>query len=137
MGVSYKGGTFTYHSLDDNQAVLLKKFSHFQDGYFGEQNNRNEAVRNYTSDDPLKTGKEFYDTAANGGKEEPIYDKKTGKVIGRKTEMKDGTIIVFREKSSSDGSPVIEIFISKRDVDKNGKSIIKEQKIHFEDTKGE
>ena len=70
--------------------------------------------------------KDFYDTAAHGGIEGAMDNGK-----GYVTKMKDGTILSYRETSSSDGSPAVEINI--KQSDEHGD--IKYQKIHF--VKGE
>lgn len=46
---------------------------------------------------------------------------------GHYTKMKDGSILSYREVSSSDGTPAVEINI-KKSTDHGG---IKYQKIHF------
>lgn len=46
---------------------------------------------------------------------------------GNYTKMKDGSILSYREVSSSDGSPAVEINI-KKSIDHGG---IKNRKIHF------
>ena len=47
------------------------------------------------------------------------------------TELKDGTIISYREVTSTEGSPAVEINI-KKSTDTGG---VKKQKIHFEKRK--
>lgn len=47
------------------------------------------------------------------------------------TELKDGTIISYREITSTEGSPAVEINI-KKSTDTGG---VKKQKIHFEKRK--
>ena len=60
--------------------------------------------------------------------EEPIFNKKTGDEIGQKTTLSDGSIISWRNVSSSaDGSPAVDINIE-YSSDSGG---IKRQKIHF------
>ena len=124
MGFGYKGDTGHYHTLGENAASLKESYKFNPNtGYFGEPGkSSNNHVRNIESEDPLKTSKDFYEKAAYGGKEKPLGNGK-----GMQTEMKDGTIITFRETSSSDGTPVVEINI--QSSDNNGG--IKKQKIHF------
>lgn len=125
MGHGYKGDTGHHHSITENLGSLTAKYD-YSNGYFGEQGKGRSFVRNISSDDPANTAKDFYDTAAHGGIEGAMYNGK-----GYVTKMKDGTILSYREVSSSDGSPAVEINI--RQSDDNGD--IKYQKIHF--VKGE
>lgn len=128
MGVSYKGGTSSYHSVSDNVFSVSKDYPINASGYFGTKGDSSDnSVRHITSEDPTSTAKDFYDKLAYGGIESNITNKKTGKVIGKKTTMKDGTIITSREVSSSDGSPAVDINIQKS----NAPAGISGQKIHF------
>lgn len=124
MGFGYKGDTGHYHTLGENAASLKESYKfNPNSGYFGEPGkSSNNHVRNIESEDPLKTSKDFYEKAAYGGKETPL---KNGE--GVITIMKDGTVIVFRETSHSDGTSAIDINI-KSPKDNGG---IKSQKIHF------
>jgi hypothetical protein len=132
MGSGYKGNTDHYHSISENLPPMKEKYF-YKDGYFGNKgnNSKNNKVRHIESCDPSKTAKEFYDTLTHGGKEEPIYDKKTGEKIGKKTTLADGSVVAWRKVSSSDGSPAVDINIE-YSSDSGG---IKQQKIHF--VKGE
>lgn len=125
MGHGYKGDTGHHHSITENLGSLTAKYD-YSNGYFGEQGKGRSFVRNISSDDPASTAKDFYDTAAHGGIEGAMDNGK-----GYVTKMKDGTILSYREVSSSDGSPTVEINI--RQSDDHGD--IKYQKIHF--VKGE
>lgn len=121
MGHGYKGDTGHYHSITENLGTLSSKYE-YSNGYFGEQGKGRSFVRNIRSEDPASTAKSFYDTAAHGGIEKTMDNGK-----GYVTKMKDGTILSYREVSSSDGSPAVEINI--RHSDDHGD--IKYQKIHF------
>lgn len=125
MGHGYKGDTGHHHSITENLGSLTAKYD-YSNGFFGEQGKGRSFVRNISSDDPASTAKDFYDTAAHGGIEGAMDNGK-----GYVTKMKDGTILSYREVSSSDGSPTVEINI--RQSDDHGD--IKYQKIHF--VKGE
>ena len=57
MGVSYKGGSTSYHSIADNVKNTADTYK-FQNGYFGEPGNSNR-VRVIYSNDPAVTGKDF------------------------------------------------------------------------------
>ena len=121
MGHGYKGDTGHHHSLSENLPSLMKKYK-YANGYFGEHGQGRDFVRNIKCADPVSVAKDFYDTAAHGGKEQEMDNGK-----GYITKMKDGSILSFREVSSSDGSPAVEINI-KHSSDHGG---IKYQKIHF------
>lgn len=125
MGHGYKGDTGHHHSISENLPSLTDKYS-YANGLFGIPGKGRDFVRNIVCDDPVKTAKEFYDIGAYGGLE---YKMSNGK--GHYTKMQDGSIFSYREISSSDGSPAVEINI-KESIDSGG---VKYQKIHF--VKGE
>ncbi len=122
----YKGNTNTYHSLSDNFDSITSSFE-YKDGFFGKEgkakSNKKKNYRQINSKDPIKTAREFYEKIAKGGTEEPLSNGK-----GVKTELKDKTIIVYREITSTPNSPAVEINIKRSTI--NAK--IKSQKIHFE-----
>ena len=128
MGTYYKGGASHYHSISENVSSLKRKYP-YKDGYFGKKgdSSTNAKVRHIESNDPQTTARASYDKAAYGGIEEPIYNKRTGDKIGMKTTLADGSVITWRNVSSSDRSPAVDINIS-RSQDSGG---VKEQKIHF------
>ncbi len=121
MGHGYKGDTGHHHSITENLPSLKQSYD-YHNGYFGEKSQGSARVRNIISDDPVKTAVDFYDKAAHGGIEHQMDNGK-----GVYTKMKDGSILSYREVSSSDGSPAVEINI-KKSTDHGD---IKYQKIHF------
>ena len=121
MGRGYKGNTGHHHSITENLPSLKSEYKYYN-GYFGDPGQGRDFVRNIKSDDPVKTAQEFYDKAAHGGIEKQLNNGK-----GVYTKMKDGSILSYREVSSSDGSPAVEINI-KQSTDHGD---IKYQKIHF------
>ena len=126
MGLSYKGGANHYHSISENVPGLTKDYP-LSNGYFGTKgDSKDNSIRHIESSDPAATAKTFYDKASHGGIEEDILDRK-GNLKGATTKMADGTIITWREVSSSDGFPAIDINI-KHSYDSGG---LKGQKIHF------
>ena len=132
MGTSYKGDSPTFQSIGENVKETANHFP-FANGLFGEKGrSRDTSIRNIVSDDPTTTAKQFYDSIAFGGKESVLIDKKTGKPKGMTTKMADGSIITWREVSSSDGSPAVDINIE-RSSDNN---VVQQQKIHFVEGKG-
>jgi hypothetical protein len=108
-------------SISDNLDELTSSYP-YQNGYFGEKGKGRHFTRNIYSADPVKASREFYDKAAYGG---VIQSMANGK--GETAKMNDGTIISYREVTSSEGSPAVEINISKS-TDSGG---VKRQKIHF------
>ncbi len=121
MGHGYKGDTGHHHSITENLPSLIKEYD-YRNGYFGEKGKGTNYTRNISSDDPIKTAKEFYDKAAHGGIERKMENGK-----GLYTKMQDGSILSYREVSSSDGSPAVEINIK----ESTSHGDIKYQKIHF------
>lgn len=121
MGHGYKGNTGHYHSITENLPALTSQYK-YSNGYFGEKGIGRSFVRNIQSDAPLNTAKDFYNKIAHGG-----IEKKMSNGKGIYTKMKDGSIISFREISSSDGTPAVEINIRRS----NEHGELKYQKIHF------
>ena len=118
---TFKGGSPAYRGIASNLPALQSKYD-YSNGYFGKKGQGGTSTRNITSNNPLKAAKEFYDQSTFGGIERILNNGK-----GVRTDMADGTIITYRERSSSDGSPAVDINIRKS-LDSGG---IKEQKIHF------
>ena len=121
MGHGYKGDTGHHHSITENLPSLTSSFK-YHNGYFGDRGQGRNFVRSIISDDPVKTAKDFYDKAAHGGIEHQMDNEK-----GVYTKMKDGSILSFREITSSADSPAVEINIR----ESNNHGDIKYQKIHF------
>ena len=118
---SYKGGTIKYHSIGPNILITAQTYK-YSNGYFGESSpSTGSRTRNIVSNDIVATAKDFYSKIALGGKEKKLSDNL------KVTNMSDGTRISLRIKSKSDGTPVVEINISKS-THSGG---VKYQKIHF------
>ncbi len=130
MGVQYKTETTMFHSIEDNLDKLKLKYPVNSEGYFGNPGHGRSHTRNIESENPLETAKDFFNNIAEGGKKEILYDRKTGKEKGIVVQMRDGTFISFREISTSDGSPVVEINIDSSNSER-AKKEIQTQKIHF------
>ncbi len=127
MGTGYKGDASHHHSVSENLPGMKQEYP-YKDGYFGSKGSSSDSkVRHIESDNPEETAKEFYDKLAHGGIEIPIYDKKTGQEKGRRCCLSDGSVISWRNVSSSDGSPAVDVNIE-HSSDSGG---IKQQKIHF------
>lgn len=123
---TYKGGFPTYRSLRDNLDVTKNNYD-YKNGYFGNKGKSSvNDIREIYSDDQFKEAKSFYDKITYGGIETPLANDK-----GLITKLKDGTIITYREITSTINSPAVEINI-RTSKDACG---IKNQKIHFEGSK--
>lgn len=121
MGHGYKGNTCYHRSITENLPYLISKYE-YHNGYFGAKGRGRDFVRNIISADPIKTAQGFYDAAGKGGIERLMINGR-----GRYSKMKDGSILSYRETSSSDGSPVVEINIK----GSYSHGDLKYQKIHF------
>ncbi len=121
MGTSYKGDSPTFRSIRENLDVAKGKYP-YRNGYFGTKGQGRDFTRNIQASDPVKEAKSFYDTMTYGGIESSMPNGK-----GKTTRLADGSIISYREISSSDGTSVVELNI-KRSKDAAG---VKYQKIHF------
>jgi hypothetical protein len=120
MGTGYKGGATHYHSIAENLPELTSKYK-FQNGYFGERGTSSQ-IRVINCSDQYSESKAFYNKLAYGGIEEPLK-----KGNGVRTNMADGTIIIYREYTSTDGSPAVDIGIKFC----SNKGLIKQQRVHF------
>ena len=116
----YKGGTVTYHSVGDNVSNTAKYYK-YENGYFGDKAKK-ESIRHIYSNNIQSTAKDFYDKITYGGIEADIPNGN-----GMVTKLSDGTIVTWRNISSSDGSPAVDINIK---YSKNSDGV-KQQKIHF------
>lgn len=121
MGTDIKTSASHYNSLAENITSLKASYP-IKNGYFGRKGKGRDFVRNIVSSAPLSTAKDFYAKAAAGGQERKLPNGK-----GKYSKLSDGTIISYRERSSSDGTPAVEINI-KHSV---AHGEVKYQKIHF------
>ncbi|MBR1729371.1 MAG: hypothetical protein IJ728_14460 [Selenomonadaceae bacterium] len=124
----------TVSKFIDNIADLLEKYGPLSpDGFFGKRSN--DTVRHIISNNPLETMRDFVNTAIKNASIKPLSNGK-----GIIANFADKFMMVCREKSSSDGSPAVEIWTNIRT--KNSKSTveieisgqmfkIRYQKIHF------
>ena len=126
MGLGYKGDTGHHHSLRENLELLTASYP-LRNGYFGVRGASGDtSIRHIASTEPMTTSLDFYDKATYGGIESPLYDKH-GNLIGAVTKLADESVFSWREVSSSDGTPAVDINI-RRSNDNCG---VKTQKIHF------
>jgi hypothetical protein len=124
MGTYYKGNTPTYREILDNIDNIIKDYPLNNCGYFGEKGKAgNCQIRQIYCNDPIKEAQKFYNIVAFGGIETNLQNN-----MGVRTKLKDGTVITYREITSTKDSPAVEININKS----NNHGNIKPQKIHFE-----
>lgn len=90
-----------------------------ESGYFGVKGSTG-SVRRLKCDDPLSSAHDFFALVTKGGRLENLPKGK-----GWRVDLKDGTTITLRDKSS-DGSPSMQIEISR-----SYEGRVKSQKIHF------
>lgn len=103
MGTSdYKGGASYHHEVSENISRTGATYG-YNNGFFGiGARKQSDKVRRIESSNPESAAKDFYNKIGYGGIESNIPK-------GKKVEMEDGTIITWRNVSSSDGSPAVDI----------------------------
>ena len=116
MGHASNGGYASQGSLAGNIAKLAQSLQTDKSGRLGVKGKNK--IRLIVAKDPPKAAKDVYSALKVGGIESKLD---TGK--GKQAVFKDDSRVVYRPVSSSDGSPVVEIFVSQP----NGVSY----KIHF------
>ena len=120
----YKGGSPIRHSLKDNIEKVAEIYGLNENGFFAKIGKKgSDHIRQIDAKDEIIEARKFYEIIAYGGVETTFSNGK-----GLKTKLKDGTIISYREITSTQSSPAVEINV-KRSHEKCG---IKTQKIHFE-----
>ena len=103
-------------SADRNAEYVKEKYGLNENGYFAE---KGKNCRVYKSDDPIRDSIDFYQKFGRGGETKNLSNGK-----GTITTLDDGTIIVHRIITSTEGSPAVSINIK-------SPCSIKTQKIHF------
>ena len=91
-----KAGNFS-----DNIANLIKDYALSASGFFGEK--VNDTVRHIVSEHPIATMRDFLKKITKGAN---IIEMKNGK--GCIANFPNGFQITYRERPSSDSSPVVE-----------------------------
>lgn len=120
-------GNFRYtvgrgdHTLADNLADVTKHFPLTADGLFGR---KGKGARVIETTSPIGTAYEFFNRLIEGYATIHPINYTDGKRKGCKVYMNDGSVITFRRKSTSDGTPAVDI---------NIKTVgrVKPQKVHF------
>ena len=117
-------------SLADNLTSDVKQKFHFKNGDFGTPSYTKDThnnTRHIESDDPVKTSEEFMEVMVQGYTRRRTIPNVDGSVKGEVFDMKDGSSVTWRQYSTSDGSPAVDI-----NVDKVTEQCpINYQKIHF------
>jgi hypothetical protein len=118
MGGGTGGGYSTPPGgLSSNVKSLAAKYPLDSEGKFG-QPGRGKGTRQVLVKDPRSTGQEFFEKLSSGAK---VKDLKNGK--GKIGTFPDGSTVVYRPVSTSDGSPAMDLVIK-------GPSSL-DYKIHF------
>ena len=92
-----------------------KKYPTTSGGYFGTKGDNKRVI--YSSNQ-YKESKEFYSKVSKGGVEAPLPNGR-----GKQKVMKDGGKVVYREKTSTNDSPAVDLG--------KMKGRVKNQRIHF------
>lgn len=117
----------------DNLSNLIADYVLNEVGFFGEK--ANDTVRHIFGKNPLETMKDFVEKATKGAEIKALANGK-----GYIAKFSDGFQIIYREKSSSDGSPALEIWTNIRtrnasstvEIEISGQRLkVSYQKIHF------
>ncbi len=120
-------GNFKYsvgsgnNTIADNLPDVTKRFSLSDAGYFDKQG---RGARVIESNAPVSTAYELFNRLVKGYVKITPIPNNDGTRKGVVATMRDGTIITLRKKSSSDGSPAVDINI-------RSPGRVKTQKIHF------
>lgn len=98
-------------NIDENALTLARTFRLTSGGYFRSKGN-GKNVRIISSNNPVSTAEFCYRILGRGGIETIAYNHKGQEV--RMTRLGDGTLITYRQITSSKGSPAVEIRLSGR-----------------------
>lgn len=109
-------------NIDDNARLLAKRYRLTSSGYFGSKGN-GKKVRIINCTNPIDVAEYCYQTLGRGGVMKTALNSKGLKV--HMSRLADGTLVTYRQITSSAGSPAVEIRLTGRE------HIVKEQKIHF------
>ena len=121
MGSHGGGGHTAGNSLGQllgNMARAATEFGASPSGYFGVRGKNSRVIQ---TPDPQRTSERFWKMLSAGGR---VHVLPNGK--GRVAWFADGSRIVYRVKTSTKGSPAVEIKVSTP-----GHGIPPSQKVHF------
>ena len=114
-------GRGSLHTLTDNLPSVTSRFPLAPCGKFGTQGKSARIIKTST---PVGTAYEFFNRISSGYAKIIEIPYKDGTKKGCVAVLKDGTKITLRKKSSSDGSPAVDINIT-------SPGRVKPHKIHF------
>lgn len=116
-------GLFPINRVDNNVYYAAQEYGLTANGYFGEKGKRGTArwIRQIFTKNPEAEAGKFYDILAEGGKEKPLPNGH-----GFITTMPDGSKITIRIRTSSKGSPAVDL-----NLEGFHNGVKKHQKIHF------
>lgn len=121
-GGGYAKSPSSFEALHKNLKSVAAHYPVTANGYFGAPGKQAKGrTRIIESDKPSKTAKMFFMVAAKDGR---IVKYSDGTVTVAKFD--DGSRVSYRQTSTSDGSPAVEIII-----ETPGRGFPKFQKIHF------
>ncbi len=104
-----------FASIEYNVKAMVDKFP-LTNGKFGVKGKNCQVIY---CEEVIESSQEFYNLISNGGTESKLHNGH-----GVKSVLDDGTIIVYRQFTSTTNSPAI-------DITKSPSSSVKNQKIHF------
>ena len=105
-------------SIEENVESVRKTYELHEDGYFAERGVKPH-IREFVSETPQSSAKDFYHKLGKGGKESDIPGG-----IGLRRRLDDGTWVNIRLKTSTPDSPAVQISSS-------ASKMVKNQKVHF------
>lgn len=108
-------------TISDNLASVTQKYPLTVDGLFGKAGHRARIIE---SNAPVTTAYDFFNRLTDGYDMIKPIPYPDGSQKGCVAYMKDGAIVTVRKKSTSDGSPAVDINIK-------SPGRVKTQKIHF------
>lgn len=120
MGGGSQNSGSTPQGVGDNFRRLGDDYPVSPSGYLG-NGPRNNKVTQHMSPRPAASARDVFRKLSKGGSMVPMNNGK-----GWTTRFPDGSRVVLRLSSSSDGTPTIDIFGSRLDS-----SIPPRQKVHF------
>ena len=106
-------------TVDYNARKMRKEYPTTKGGYFGVAGKNRRVIY---SKNQYEESRRFYSKVSRGGNESPLPNKH-----GVRKIMRDGGVVIYREKTSTPDSPAVDFGKMK------GK--VRNQKIHFETLK--
>lgn len=120
MGGGSAPGSRPPKSVVDNLKAVARKFPVSPSGYIGNGRRRGKVIQHHTRQ-PAADAQELFDDLTNGGK---VVESNDGQRVT--ALFPDGSRVVFRPFSGSDGSPAVEVYNPTNDT-----RLPPRQKVHF------